>query len=70
MGYFPVRYDPRVVIYERKMFIRLATGGFLENFVVNKMSHWRLFLTVKSFGWVTLVGSTLVCILTKFHLMK
>ena len=25
MGYFPVRYDLRVVIYERKMFIRLAT---------------------------------------------
>ena len=26
MGYFPVRYDSRVVIYKRKMFIRLATG--------------------------------------------
>ena len=26
MGYFPVRYDSRVVIYECKMFIRLATG--------------------------------------------
>ena len=26
MRYFPVRYDSRVVIYERKMFIRLATG--------------------------------------------
>ena len=26
MGYFLVRYDSRVVIYERKMFIRLATG--------------------------------------------
>ena len=25
MGYFPVRYDSRVIIYERKMFIRLAT---------------------------------------------
>ena len=25
MGYFPVRYDSRVVIYECKMFIRLAT---------------------------------------------
>ena len=25
MGYFPVRYDSRVVIYERKMFRRLAT---------------------------------------------
>ena len=26
MGYFLFRYDSRVVIYERKMFIRLATG--------------------------------------------
>ena len=26
MGYFPVRYASRVVIYERKMFIRLDTG--------------------------------------------
>ena len=26
MLYFQVRYDSRVVIYERKMFIRLATG--------------------------------------------
>ena len=29
MGYFPVKYDSRVVLYERKMFIRLATGYFL-----------------------------------------
>ena len=27
MEYFPVRYDSRVVIYERRMFIRLATGA-------------------------------------------
>ena len=26
MGYFPVRYDSKVVIYKRKMFIRLAIG--------------------------------------------
>ena len=32
MGYFPVRYDSRVVIYEHKMFIRLATG-------LNKVSN-------------------------------
>ena len=25
MGYFQVRYDCRVVIYDRKMYIRLAT---------------------------------------------
>ena len=29
-GYFPVRYDSRVVIYERKMFIRLATGAYFK----------------------------------------
>ena len=28
MGYFPIRDDSRVVIYEHKMFIRLATGQF------------------------------------------
>ena len=27
MVYFPVKYNSRVVIYERKMFIRLATGN-------------------------------------------
>ena len=26
MEYFQVRYDSRVVIYDRKLFIRLATG--------------------------------------------
>ena len=26
MGYFPVRYDSRVIIYDCKMFIRLAKG--------------------------------------------
>ena len=26
MGYFQVRYDSRVVIYDRRGFIRLATG--------------------------------------------
>ena len=26
MGYFQVRYDSRVINYERKLFIRLVTG--------------------------------------------
>ena len=26
MGYLLVRYNPRVILYERKMFIRLVTG--------------------------------------------
>ena len=31
MGYFSVRYDSRVVIYERKMFIRLTTDLLWPN---------------------------------------
>ena len=27
MGYFLVRYDSRVVIYDHRMFIRLTTGS-------------------------------------------
>ena len=34
MGYFPVSYDSRVVIYDREMFIRLATG--LDSTKLNK----------------------------------
>ena len=30
MGYFQVRYDSRVVIYDRRGFIRLATDPHLE----------------------------------------
>ena len=30
MGYFQVRYDSRVVIYDRRGFIRLATVQFIE----------------------------------------
>ena len=33
MGYFQVRYNSRVVIYDRRGFIRLATG--LSYFEVN-----------------------------------
>ena len=31
MRYFPVRYDSRVVIYERRGFIRLATDPIVAN---------------------------------------
>ena len=30
MGYFPVRYDSRVIIYDRRGFIRLATDAHLK----------------------------------------
>ena len=33
MGYFPIRYDSRVIIYKRKMLIRLATDwAFFDSF--------------------------------------
>ena len=32
MGYFPVWYNSRVVIYERKMFLRSATGNIKQTF--------------------------------------
>ena len=41
MGYFVVRYDPRVVIYKHKMLIRLATGK-LENSSVFEESRTTL----------------------------
>ena len=48
MVYFPVRYDSRVVIYERKMFIRLATdwAKFLNFGKILKVFgyFWRVFL--------------------------
>ena len=34
MGYFPVRYNSRVVIYEHKMFIRLATEGYICRIII------------------------------------
>ena len=38
MGYFPVRYDSRVVIYERKMFIGCPRLVFLPNCPSNCLS--------------------------------
>ena len=38
MEYFLVRYDSRVVIYKRKMFIRLATGQRNASFVESNIS--------------------------------
>ena len=35
MGYFQVRYDSRVINYDHKLFIRLATGhDVINNFSV------------------------------------
>ena len=33
MGYFPVRYHSRVVIYDRRGFIRLATGPGMTHYI-------------------------------------
>ena len=56
MGYFPVRYDTRVVNYDRRGFIRLATDDsifskfFLENgpFSGLYFLYFRIFNTVDS----------------------
>ena len=42
MGYFPVRYDSRVVIYERKMFIRLTTGEWHTEFSQLLFFKWAI----------------------------
>ena len=34
MGYFPVRYDSRVVNYDRRGFIRLATGVIITGVII------------------------------------
>ena len=34
MGYFPVRYNSRAIIYDRKMFIRLATDCRVVEFTL------------------------------------
>ena len=47
MGYFQVRYDSRVVIYERKMFIRLATGKIFTY-------YYKLSITLESLASLSL----------------
>ena len=39
MGCFQVRYDSRVVIYERKLFIRLATGRIQSSAILYALSN-------------------------------
>ena len=51
MGYFQVRYDSRVVNYERKLFIRWATGLIVGNtdlYFVSRNTADQLF---NSFGF-------------------
>ena len=43
MGYFPVRYDSRVVNYDRRGFIRLATEIRISNTVIVKIFIESLF---------------------------
>ena len=47
MGYFQVRYDSRVIIYERKMFIRLATGVGPAKILQNKFYATQFFKAFK-----------------------
>ena len=52
MGYFLVGYASRVVIYDRKMFKRLATGVHIEHWALSlatgvHIEHWAL-----SLAWI------------------
>ena len=44
MGYFPVRYVSKVVIYERKIFKRLASGGDIAMLLVVRLTAVRPYL--------------------------
>ena len=45
MGYFQVRYDSRVVNFERKLFIRLAIGVVVIGGVANLINSLRFKVT-------------------------
>ena len=55
MGYFQVRYDSRVINYDRRGFIRLATGLQFLKFGINCFTHYMIITTFFSF----LVNSSL-----------
>ena len=48
MEYFKVMYDSRVVIYERKMFIRLATDWIIKP----KITLYILYVNLKICDWL------------------
>ena len=52
LGYFQVRYDSRVVIYERKMFIWLATGFMKSSLVCILLALPRFCVFVPMFKWM------------------
>ena len=55
MGYFPVRYDSRVVIYEPKIFIRLATGHLsIVHQMMNKFGSLYCLALINNDGRTTL----------------
>ena len=58
MEYFKVMYDSRVIFYEQKMFIRLATGFGQHTVQIDQMSctpEVRFVLKIKSILAVGLV---------------
>ena len=52
MGYFPVRYDSRVVIYEHKIFIRLAADNvtFFAHITVCLMGFEQAVVSIIRYG--------------------
>ena len=56
MGYFQVRYDSRVVNYDRRGFIRLTTGQSLEARFANILCLQLDTLYQDHFSWAALGG--------------
>ena len=63
MGYFQVRYDSRVVIYDRRGFIRLATGVLIHRFTFFAMGSITI-LADLLFDWFR-INQTSKCVLSQ-----
>ena len=56
MGYFQVRYDSRVVIYDRRGFIRLANGIIINTAPI----HGTIFVILRHLCWSKISFAALV----------
>ena len=67
MGYFQVRYDSRVIIYEHKLFIRLATGKYRTALFLKMGKPRPLFHLFLSFQIHTTIFTTNNCEKMSIH---
>ena len=54
MGYFQIRYDSRVINYEHKLFIRLATLGHSAKSPITDEQTLKLYLPILSLSGVAI----------------